>query len=261
MKSLFPRSWRSRATLLAVVALAGLTGCESTSEKIGQRALPAAQYVAAQASAPQEVQGATLSYQLQPGDQVDIKFYYHPELNEQIVIGPDNKMAMQLIGELSTENLSTLQLSEELTRRYAKTLKNSQATVILRKYASPRVFVAGEVAQPTAHALEAGRLTAFQAIIQSGGFRKSAERSNVVVLRSSGSGKPEFIKLDLQGHLEQSVDADILLKPYDIVYVPQKRISEVADFFDEYFNKIVPIYRNLGFSFTYNLRNNVQITP
>ncbi len=261
MKSLFPRSWRSRATLLAVVALAGLTGCESTSEKIGQRATPAAQYVAAQASAPQEVPGASLSYQLQPGDQVDIKFYYHPELNEQIIIGPDNKMAMQLIGELSTENLSTQQLSEELTQRYAKTLKNSQATVILRKYASPRVFVAGEVTQPTAHALEAGRLTAFQAIIQSGGFRKSAERSNVVVLRSSGSGKPEFIKLDLQGHLEQSVDADILLKPYDIVFVPQKRISEVADFFDEYFNKIVPIYRNLGFSFTYNLRNNVQVTP
>jgi protein involved in polysaccharide export with SLBB domain len=246
-------SWR------AVLAALVLTGCQSTSDKIGQRAIPAHEYTAAQAAAPQPVPGAALSYQLQPGDQIDIKFYYHPELNEQIVIGPDNLVALQLIGELSTENLSTQQLSDELTRRYAKTLKNSQATVILRKFASPRVFVAGEVAQPTAHALEGGRLTAFQAIIQSGGFRKSAERGNVVVLRSSGSGKPEFIKLDLQGHLEQAVDADLLLKPYDIVYVPQKRISEVADFFDEYFNKIVPIYRNLGFSFTYNLRNQVQV--
>lgn len=261
MNRSFYRPWRGTAAVLAALSLMGLTACESTSEKIGQRATPASQYIAAQASAPQEVQGASLSYQLQPGDQIHIKFFYHPELNEELVIGPDNKIAMQLIGELSTENLSTQQLSEELTQRYGKTLKNSQATVILRKYASPRIFVAGEVAQPTAHALEAGRLTAFQAIIQSGGFRKSAERGNVVVLRSSGSGKPEFIKLDLQGHLEQSVDADILLKPYDIVYVPQKRISEVADFFDEYFNKIVPIYRNLGFSFTYNLRNQVQVNP
>ncbi len=98
-------------------------------------------------------------------------------------------------------------------------------------------------------------MTAFQAIVQSGGFRKGAERANVIVLRAGGAGTPQFIKLDLQAHLKQTADADILLRPYDIVYVPQKRIAEVADFFEEYFDKIVPIYRNLGFSFVYDVNN------
>lgn len=249
------RCWAAAAAVLALAA------CESTSQKIGQKAIPAPQYMALDSGQGQPVEGGALSYLLQPGDQVDVKFYYHPELNEQLIVGPDSLVALQLIGELKVDGMSTQRLSDELTRRYAKTLRNSQATVILRKFAMPRVFVAGEVAQPTAHALEGGRLTAFQAIVQSGGFRKSAERSNVVVLRNSGSGKPVFIKLDLQAHLEQDQQADILLKPYDIVFVPQKRISEVADFFDEYFNKIVPIYRNLGFSFNYALRNEVRVLP
>lgn len=230
-----------------------LAACESTSAYIGQHATPAAEYKATAAPNGEPVDGGTLSYHLQPGDQIDVKFYYNPELNEQLIIGPDHTIALQLIDEINVSGMSTSQVADELTQRYARALRNPQATVILRKYAVPRIYVAGEVVQPTAHALEGGQLTALQAIVQSGGFRKSAERSNVIVLRNSSNGKqPVFIKLDLQGFLEQTVEADLPLKPYDIVYVPQKRISEVADFFDEYFNKIVPIYRNMGFSINYD---------
>jgi polysaccharide biosynthesis/export protein len=240
-----------------------LTACASTSEKVGQYAVSVPQIKAEQAAAAvagdgQPVEGAALTYLLQPGDQVDVKFFYNPELNEQLVIGPDNNVALQLIGELNVRGMSVRQLTSELTRRYAVTLRNPQATVILRKYALSRIFVAGEVNNPAAHVLDQSSLTAFQAILQSGGFRKGAERRQVIVLRNSGSGQPLFIKLDLQGHLEQTAESDILLRPYDIVFVPQRRIAEVADFFDEYINKILPIYRNLGFSFTYEMNRKYQ---
>jgi polysaccharide biosynthesis/export protein len=235
-----------------------LSACASTSEKVGQFAVSAPQLKAEQAAAAvtvggdgQPVEGAALTYLLQPGDQVDVKFFYNPELNEQLVIGPDNNVALQLIGELNVRGMSVRQLTSELTRRYAVTLRNPQATVILRKYALSRIFVSGEVNNPSAHVLDQGALTAFQAILQSGGFRKGAERRQVIVLRNSGTGQPQFIKLDLQAHLEQTAESDILLRPYDIVFVPQRRIAEMAEFFDEYINKILPIYRNLGFSFTY----------
>jgi protein involved in polysaccharide export with SLBB domain len=235
-----------------------LSACASNSEKVGQYAVSVPQLKAEQAAAAvtvggdgQPVEGAALTYLLQPGDQVDVKFFYNPELNEQLVIGPDNNVALQLIGELNVRGMSVRQLTNELTRRYAVTLRNPQATVILRKYALSRIFVSGEVNNPAAHVLDQSSLTAFQAILQSGGFRKGAERRQVIVLRNSGSSQPLFIKLDLQAHLEQTAESDILLRPYDIVFVPQRRIAEVADFFDEYINKILPIYRNLGFSFTY----------
>lgn len=250
---------RSVHSLAWLATLAALGGCTSTSQHIGQFAVPAAEYRAAADSDAQVLDHGELVYQLQAGDQIDAKFYYHPELNEQLVIGPDNRIALQLIGEVDTGGLSTRQLAELLTARYSPMLRNPQATVQLRKYALPRIYVAGEVAQPGAQPIDGVRLTALQAIVQGGGFRHGAERGNVVVLRNSGAGKPLFIKLDLQGHLEQTLQSDILLRPYDIVYVPQKRIAEVADFFDQYINKIVPIYRNLGFNFNYNLRNEVQV--
>ncbi len=269
MRIFSPRN-RSLAAITCLVLGSLAAGCESLSEKVGQHATPAADILAQQAvaspasaalpaNAPTQtlpIEGATLSYQLQPGDQVDVKFYYNPELNEQLVIGPDLNVSLQLIGELNVGGMSVRQMSEELTRRYGATLRNPQSTVILRKYALSRIFVAGEVNAPAAHVLDQGPLTAFQAILQSGGFKKGAERHNVIVLRNSASGQPQFIKLDLQGHLEQTVSSDILLRPYDIVFVPQRRIAEVADFFEEYINKIVPLYRNMGFSFTYDLRNN-----
>jgi protein involved in polysaccharide export with SLBB domain len=257
------------AAAYALVAI-GLTGCASTNEKIGQNATPAAELTPQARSAAasfvtpdgKPVEGAELSYQLQPGDQVDVKFYFHPELNEQLLIGPDHRVALQLVGEINTYGLSPRALAAELTQRYAKTLRNPEATVILRKYAITRIFVAGEVNNPQAHAMDGGPLTALQAISQSGGFRRGAERANVIVLRNSGSGQPSFIRLDLQGHLEQAVQADLVLRPYDIVYVPQKRIAEVAEFFDEYLGKILPLYRNLGFSFTYSLRDrSTVVTP
>lgn len=258
-----PNSFQRLAAGVCLLAVLGLAGCESTSERIGQHAIAAPEYIASAATRTggegSPVDAGELIYELQPGDQIEIKFFYHPELNELLSIGPDNRIALQLVGEITAGGMAPRALGEDITHRYASMLRNPQATVQLREYALPRVYVAGEVMQPTAHALEGGRLTALQAIIQSGGFRKGAERSSVVVLRNSGSGKPVFIKLDLQGHLEQSVQADLLLRPYDIVFVPQRRIAEVADFFDEYINRIVPLYRNLGFSFNYNLRNEVRV--
>lgn len=259
----------ARGLLAAGMAVVWLAGCQSTSEKIGQFAIPAAQFNAQQqaqtppapaASTSRSVDGGALRYQLQPGDQLDVKFFYNPELNEQLVVGPDQTVSLQLIGEVNVAGMSVGDMSAALTRRYAAILRQPEATVILRKYALSRIFVAGEVNNPAAYTLESGPLTAFQAIVQSGGFRKGAERANVIVLRASGAGKPQFIKLDLQSHLEQTAEADVLLRPYDIVYVPQRRIAEVADFFDEYFNKIVPIYRNLGFSFVYDV-NDSKTTP
>ena len=44
--------------------------------------------------------------------------------------------------------------------RYRKELRQPDITVILRKYAAPKIFVSGEVARPGSQALEAGGLTA-----------------------------------------------------------------------------------------------------
>ena len=240
---------------LALVAIL-LTGCISSSSDIGQHALPATRMLDDPVG---EVVAGELAYQLQPGDVLDVKFFYNPDLNETLVIAPDGRIALQLVGELVVAGLSTQELKDLLTERYKKIVRQAELVVILRKYAASRVFIGGEVNSPGAQALDGGSLSVFQAIIQSGGFRKGAERRNVVVLRHSGTGKLTFIKLNMQAHLEQRRIEDIPLKPFDIVFVPQRRIAEVAEFFEEYLSKIVPLYRNIGFSFNYDLKREVQV--
>jgi protein involved in polysaccharide export with SLBB domain len=117
---------RFTAALSLLVGLALLGGCQSMSQKIGQFARPSP---ALAASAPQPAQpteqlipNASLTYQLQPGDVVDVKFYYNADLNEQLVIGPDGKVALQLIGEVNTAGLSPAQLATLLTQRYSSML-------------------------------------------------------------------------------------------------------------------------------------------
>lgn len=256
-----PRPASRRRCLLGLLLIASLAGCgwKNNSADVGERAIPVSKLD------PAERAGAVsgrLQYVLQPGDELDVKFFYNPELNESLVIRPDGGISLQLVDDVQAAGMAPAELREHLKELYAPTLRRPEVAVILRKYGSQKVFVSGEVANPGVVVLEAARpLSALQAIMSTGGFRPSAARSSVVVLRQDAGAEARFIKLDLQAHLEQKSREDILLRPFDIVYVPQIEIGEVAQFFELYVNRIVPIYRNLGFSFTYGLGNNARVSP
>src|SRR5574340_1009941 len=51
-------------------------------------------------------------YIIQPGDLLEMKFFYNPEMNEGMTVRPDGRISMQLIGEVMAAGLSR---SEEHT--------------------------------------------------------------------------------------------------------------------------------------------------
>ena len=57
-------------------------------------------------------------YYLQPGDNLDIKFFYNPELNENVTVRPDGKISLQLIEEIRAAGLTPAQLDDLLTEQY-----------------------------------------------------------------------------------------------------------------------------------------------
>jgi polysaccharide biosynthesis/export protein len=260
MTSIRQTSHRMRGLVATLAALAAitLTGCgynRNSSANIGVTALPVTE------APPVQRFGAVsgqLSYVLQPGDQFDVKLFYNPELNESVVVRPDGAIALQLVGEVRVAGRSPAELGEELTRRYAETLRRPSVAVIVRKYASRKVYVSGEVVNPGPVAIDGVPITVLEAIMSTGGFRPTAARNSVIILRQEGEAQPQFLKVDLQAHLEQTASQDLQLRPFDIVFVPQTEIAEVAQFFDLYINRIVSLYRNLGFSFNYDV-NNVKI--
>ncbi len=71
-------------------------------------------------------------YQIQVGDQLDIKFFFNPELNETVLVRPDGRIALQLIGELPVVGNTVEQIRTILIKNYSGQLKNPEVAVLLR---------------------------------------------------------------------------------------------------------------------------------
>ena len=83
-------------------------------------------------------------YRVQVGDQLDIKFFFNPELNESIPVRPDGRIALQLVGELSVVGHTVEEIREILIKNYSGQLKNPEIAVLLRT----SHVLAGQMASP-----------------------------------------------------------------------------------------------------------------
>jgi len=182
-------------------------------------------------------------YRLRPGDKVEIKFFYHPSLNEGLMIGPDGKISLQLIDEVLAAGLTASQLDEVLTKGYAKYLENYEIAVIVREYSGLRAFVGGEVKSPGFVSLK-GNLSVLQSIFQRSGFKETAKPENVIVVRKGPDNRPVAMVVDVGAVMSgERTENDIYLMPSDIVYVPKTSIAKAGKFVDQYLRRVLMVDR------------------
>lgn len=220
-------SWRSAAVtagslLLLACFLAPVLSCQSVSAESSAR--PGC---------------GPADYCIQSGDQLDIKFFYHPELNEQLTVRPDGRISLQLTEDVLAEGLTPPQLKAELLRLYSTQLVQPEVTVILRATAS-RVFVDGEVVRPGPVSL-ASSLTLLEAVAQAGGLRESAKTKQVIIIRRGPAGKPSVINTNFSKARKAVAGQNVALQPFDIVYIPRSKISDVNLWVDQYLRKNLPV--------------------
>jgi protein involved in polysaccharide export with SLBB domain len=194
-------------------------------------------------------------YRLQIGDRMELKFFYMRDLNESVRVRPDGKISLQLVGEVQAAGRTIPELETVLHDQYAPTLMRPDVALVLQDFAPPRVYVGGEVRTPGIIELH-GPMTTLQSIMSAGGFTPDAKAETVIVLRYTGEKPPEFVPLNLKASLKTQQIEDIAMQPFDVVYVPKTRIASVADFFNRYVSNIVPLYRNMGLSFWFDLNGN-----
>jgi len=188
---------------------------------------------------------STPEYRLQLGDEIEIKFFLTPELNQVVVVRPDGKISLELIDEARAEGLTPIELDEVLTAKYRGELRDPQITVIVKKLAA-KVYVAGEVRMPK-YVSYNGSLTALQAVFEAGGFTETAEPSSAILLRRvNGENGDQAVatKLDLKGAIYARAE-DIALLPSDIIFIPKSTIAEVNLFVDQYIRKVIPLPFNV----------------
>ena len=177
-------------------------------------------------------------YLLQPGDTIKVSFRYTPELNDEVVIGPDGRASLKAAGEVSAAGRTVAELQHEIVREAASKLVNPEVAVTLKDYDRPHIFVAGEVNTPGK--LELRRpTTALQAILASGGPKDDAALGRVLLFRRIDADTAEVHVLQLANYGARSRGKnDMVLQPDDVILVRHDIPSRV-----ERYMKIL----NLGF--------------
>lgn len=199
-------------------------------------------------------EGAVIDdYTMHYGDVLDIRFFYNPELDVTLPIRPDGGIHLELIGEVRAQGLTPAELAARLESRYAGTLRNPEVAVILTTFVDRKVYVGGEVNTPRAIELSRDQ-TAFQAILEAGGFKSTAHLANIVVLRDQGTEEPLFFTLDYAeavkyGNVDTGKGPDLTLQPNDIIFVPKTRVARWGQLVDQYFTQLVPISLSMGLTY------------
>jgi polysaccharide export outer membrane protein len=183
---------------------------------------------------------------LNPGDTLDIRFFYTPELNTIQTIRPDGKIALQLIGEVMAQGKTPIELKEQLHEQYKQHIKQLDITVIVQTFTNRRVYVGGQVNVPGSIPMP-GKLTALEAIMLAGGINlQNGSYENVLIIRYEDD-KWVGGMLDLKRVLNGEKVEQFCLQPQDIVYVPETRIAEVNRWIDQNIDRILP---SIGFTYT-----------
>lgn len=195
----------------------------------------------------QAVAVPTDDYRLQVGDQLDVKFFYHPELNESVTVRPDGRISLQLVQEIRVLGMTPLQLTEKLTKAYSAELDKPSITVIVKTFNTHRVFVDGEVTKAGLVPL-IGPMTVLQSISQGGGLKDTARTNEVIVIRRVAENKIASLVVNLDYAIDGTdMRQDILLQPNDIVFVPKSPIANVDVWVDQYIRRLIPIPFGVGY--------------
>jgi len=181
------------------------------------------------------------------------------EMSGPVQVRPDGKISISRIGEIQAAGYSVDELKYSLERLSSGIVNNPvEPTVDLLKTTGGRIYVGGEVNNPGVYPLE-GAPSVLQAVIMARGFNDTSKTKNVIVVRRNPNGKPLVFNTNIQVALSRGhTENDLMLRPFDIVYVPKTTIAKMNLWVDQYINQLVPFDNTMGVNAQYYM-NEQQI--
>jgi len=155
------------------------------------------------------------TFSLGPEDVIFVRVWREPDLSGQLVIRPDGKITMPLIGEVDANGLAPEGLAKRIGESLSKYINNPQVLVQVLAVRSKRYLIDGEIFRPGAYPL-AVPTTVFDAITLAGGFRDFANKKNITIIRGKERLKFNYNDVVKGKNLSQNV----LLQNGDKIIVP-----------------------------------------
>ena len=186
-------------------------------------------------------------YVLFPGDEIDVTFPSAPELSRQLILGPDGRVSLPIVGHVMAADKTLQTLEADVSNVFSTHLVRPAVEITLRRAVAGKVWIDGQVRTPGIFDIPAGPVDARQALILAGGSLPSARTSQIALIRRLENGQAETHILDLRDKNARLPE----IQRGDILYVPRTSLGELTAFFTQV-RDALPI----GFSYALNGRWN-----
>jgi protein involved in polysaccharide export with SLBB domain len=234
----------SRNALVALVLLAvGAGACSESTRRSPSRPLtPGPGLASMEPTAVNPTFGfdsvPAPEYRVSSGDLIDVKFAFHPEQNQRLLVAPDGRIGLQAVGEVLVAGRTVQEIEDELVERASVRLRDPVVEIVVVEHGEHRVYVGGQVAKPGYVTYRAG-LTPLHAIVERGGFVDDANTDEVLHIRRVGD-QVQSQRLDLEAVMDGDSSEQVIMSPDDVIIVPRTFIGEADVWVDHWIRGLLP---------------------
>jgi polysaccharide export outer membrane protein len=157
-------------------------------------------------------------FRLGPDDVIEVFVYKEPDLSATVVVRPDGKISLPLIGELTVSGKTAVELQKEIAQKLIQYIAQPTINVIVKEVNSAKVSVLGEVKTPGMYKIM-HRATVLDAIALAGGFTEYAKRDKVTLFRIGSNGQQQQIHINVDDQLKGRTNELFYILPYDKINV------------------------------------------
>jgi polysaccharide export outer membrane protein len=167
---------------------------------------------------PVQAAGVAADYKLGAEDAIHVDVWKQPSVSGPLLIRPDGKISIPLIGDLTAEGLTPMALAASIAAHLKNFINDPSVTVTVTAVNSKRVFFIGEVNRAGPLSLTR-QMTVLQAISAAGGLTTFANRKKIYILRGE-PGAQKKLRFDYNKALKTGDEQGVSLMPGDTIVVP-----------------------------------------
>lgn len=164
----------------------------------------------------------TSKYYIGPEDVLDINVWRNKDLSKVVMVRPDGRISLPLVGDVQASGLSPAELTTDINSRLKEFVESPAVSVMVKEVNSYSIFVLGQVANPGRYFLKS-KTTLLQAITLAGGFTSEADRTRIAILRWQGPKTEVRLTANYMDIvLKDGASENLILRPGDTIVVPSE---------------------------------------
>jgi len=159
-------------------------------------------------------------YRIGPSDVLAINVWKDTELTRTVIVRPDGKISLPLVGELAVSGLTASSVQRLIGQRLAEYISSPQVTVMVQEVKSQTYVIIGKVAK--SGSFELGKpTTVLEAIAIAGGLLDFAKPGKVKIIRHRDGGQSETLYFDYNKVIKgKNTEQNVELQNGDTIVVP-----------------------------------------